>query len=418
MPTLMFINKESLDAIANKVRSILNIDSKFTIPNGIVSAIGNCNNFGKDLALGKRFSTYDSRTECYRKQGYGYGKYAFAGNNNLTSVSLNSFNEVPDYCFLDCTNLETVKWYNPTTQAEARQVPRGIGCFKGCTSLTSISLAGSPVTNAYVADEAFSGCSSLSTISFVGTPNTYTSVGREAFLNCVSLTSYNGLGGYINTIGESAFRGSGLTSINITKTSGNTLTINDYAFAECPDMETVSITFNSGRTVLGNYCFYNDTSLTTVSLPTGLTRIPDHCFDGCSSLTSIHIPASVTSIGEYAFNGCTSLAEIVFDGTPTIASIGQRAFMNCDSLVNFTVPASVTSIGAYAFADCDSLEYTRLLPTTPPTAGQYIFYTTINNPMTIYVPASADNVVYNAYYNATNWKISSYRSRMAIWPES
>ena len=82
------------------------------------------------------------------------------------------------------------------------------------------------------------------------------------------------------------------------------------------------------------------------------------------------------------------------------------------------VPESVTRIDAYAFSNCDSMEYIRLLPTVPPTAGSYIFYNTINNPLTIYVPNSANGAVLEAYQSATNWKISSYKSHMAVWPES
>lgn len=416
--SLMFINSESLSAIGDKIREVLGEAAtyKFSVPTGLVNSIMQCNSVGKDAMIAKNFTTYDVRYESYRKNA-GYGPYAFAGNDKLRSAALSSLKELPDYCFLDCTSLEDVGWYNASGVRTYKTV-QGKGAFKGCTSLKNITLAGSPLTPTTIADEAFSGCTALERVIFSGTPNTYTRIGKEAFLDCSAMTSFS-FGGYLNTIGDSAFARSGLTSVNLTMNNGTRLTIGQYAFSDCPDLETASISVASGKQIVLNpYCFSNDIALTTVTFSEGLTSIPDHCFDGCSSLTSIHIPASVTSIGEYAFNGCTSLSEVVFDGTPTITSIGQRAFMNCDSLVNFTVPASVTSIGAYAFADCDSLEYTRLLPITPPTAGQYLFYTTINNPMTIYVPASVDNVVYNAYYNATNWKISSYRSRMAIWPES
>lgn len=40
-------------------------------------------------------------------------------------------------------------------------------------------------------------------------------------------------------------------------------------------------------TSLGDYCFYNCRSLTSITLPAGLTSLGDYCFSWCSSLTSV-----------------------------------------------------------------------------------------------------------------------------------
>ena len=65
----------------------------------------------------------------------------------------------------------------------------------------------------------------------------------------------------------------------------------------------------------------------TYDIPSSVTSIGDWAFYDCSSLTSINIPNSVTSIGTFAFYGCSALTSI-------------------------TIPNSVTSIGSYAFSDC------------------------------------------------------------------
>ena len=80
-------------------------------------------------------------------------------------------------------------------------------------------------------------------------------------------------------------------------------------------------------TSIGEYAFYDDRSLTSVTIPNSVTSIGECAFQSCSSLTSVTIPNSVTSIGYSAFNGCTGLTSI-------------------------TIPNSVTSIGGFAFNKC------------------------------------------------------------------
>ena len=81
--------------------------------------------------------------------------------------------------------------------------------------------------------------------------------------------------------------------------------------------------------------------------------IGDYAFYECSSLTSITIPQSVTSIGYNAFHGCSSLTSIIIP--QSVTSIGSNAFYECSSLTSITIPQSVTSIGYNAFYGCSSL---------------------------------------------------------------
>ena len=64
--------------------------------------------------------------------------------------------------------------------------------------------------------------------------------------------------------------------------------------------------------------------VTKITIPEGVTSIGDWAFYECSSLTEITIPDSVTSIGDSAFDGCTSLTEITIPDSVT--SIGDRVF--------------------------------------------------------------------------------------------
>ena len=106
-------------------------------------------------------------------------------------------------------------------------------------------------------------------------------------------------------------------------------------------------------TSIGDYVFYDCTSLTSVTIPDSVMSIGTHAFSNCKSLTSITIPDSVTSIGKYAFSYCKSLTNVTIPNSVT--SIGYKAFYKCTSLTSITIPDSVTNIGSHAFEDCTSL---------------------------------------------------------------
>src|ERR1035437_7744005 len=68
--------------------------------------------------------------------------------------------------------------------------------------------------------------------------------------------------------------------------------------------------------------------------------------------SSVTIPDSVTNIGEFAFYDCSSLTSVTI-GT-NVTSIGYGVFYYC-GLTSVTIPNSVTSIGQDAFANCSDL---------------------------------------------------------------
>ena len=71
-------------------------------------------------------------------------------------------------------------------------------------------------------------------------------------------------------------------------------------------------------------------------------------------IKKIVIPSSVVSIGDYAFYECTTLVDVEFPSS--LVSIGKHAFCDCLSLSNIAIPTSVTSLGKYSFCGCSSLK--------------------------------------------------------------
>ena len=72
-----------------------------------------------------------------------------------------------------------------------------------------------------------------------------------------------------------------------------------------------SIDLFDGITSIGNYAFYNFTSVTPeVTIPITVEKIGNSAFDCCTSLKKITIPDNVKIIGNRAFGSCTSVTEI------------------------------------------------------------------------------------------------------------
>ena len=137
----------------------------------------------------------------------------------------------------------------------------------------------------------------------------------------------------------------------IVKQVGRTGTGLSIKLTNIDNVKTVQIA--EGVTSIGNYAFYECSSLTEIDIPEGVISIGESTFRGCSSLTEVDIPEGVTSIGNHAFSGCSSLTEITIP--EGVTSIGQYAFYKCINLTEITILEGVTSIGQYAFSGCSSL---------------------------------------------------------------
>lgn len=127
--------------------------------------------------------------------------------------------------------------------------------------------------------------------------------------------------------------------------------IGQSAFSYCTALETVIL---SPRTKsIGSYAFFCCRSLTSVTLPNSVTSIGNGTFDNCSSLTSVTIPDSVASIGERAYYDCNGLTSVMIPSS--VITIGKQAFgYHSDEDWN---PAKVDSFTIYGYTGTEAERY-------------------------------------------------------------
>ena len=100
-------------------------------------------------------------------------------------------------------------------------------------------------------------------------------------------------------------------------------------------------------TGIGRYAFADCPDLVTVTGGNNVVWIGGCAFSQCSSLVSLICGNKVVWIGSYAFGECISATTIVLGNNVT--TICNYAFHGCEALKSLTIPASVTSIGFGVF---------------------------------------------------------------------
>lgn len=195
------------------------------------------------------------------------------------------------------------------------------------------------------------------TITSVTIPASVTEIGSNAFADCTNLTSVNYEGDWSNlTIqsGNPAVQDAANEQLFDFKfILNNTAVVVIRYKGTAADVTIPSRYKGKPVTVIDHVAFYNNSAVTSVTIPDSVTAIPDYAFGFCSQLTNISIPNSVTFIGFSAFNSCTSLKSITLPSS--LSTIQSYAFYNCGNLKTIRIPVSVTSIGNCAFDVCPSL---------------------------------------------------------------
>ena len=95
-----------------------------------------------------------------------------------------------------------------------------------------------------------------------------------------------------------------------------------------------------------------------IELPTSLKYLGEYCFLNCTSLTSIELPSSIVTIGTYCFRNCNSLSSIILP--ESIYSIGNYCFHNCSSLTSIQLPKRFNSFYPFKVSYDEYLLFSKL----------------------------------------------------------
>ncbi|MGM9874080.1 MAG: leucine-rich repeat protein [Bacilli bacterium] len=345
----------------------------------------------------------------------------FQDNSHIVYLETPSYLDyIPFDAFYGCSNLKEVKLGEHVTSLYS-------GSFKDCTSLTKINLENVTIiesealkntninfsldlTNVkQIGDSAFEGCSSLTEVTY---SSTVTKVPNSLFKNCSSLQSIT-FPNFDNmeSLGVSSFENTALRSFTVPKRINS---LNDRLFANCSQLETVSLYNNTTNTYyeISEESDEEEGGVSVTKIYEGVNRINAYVFYNCSSFTSlklydvngdlipgssndgeINLPVTVTStsnangndlgyafaktsaskakinkelitLGDSFFEDNTSISEVVFeqgeivkddndkviDPGYKITSIGEKAFKGTTNLVSISIPSTVTSLGTNCFA--------------------------------------------------------------------
>ena len=167
----------------------------------------------------------------------------------------------------------------------ASVIDLGTRAFASCIKLFKITMPGVEL----IGTESFAHCENLKEISL---PETLGKIWEGAFASCKALEQIN-IPSHLRIIDKSAFRNSGLKSLNIVINNDHYCWIFDRAFAYCKHLESVYL--NKNVKIVERMAFAGCTSLKTIefenpSLTGSIGGINATMLIGCTSLEKIIVP--------------------------------------------------------------------------------------------------------------------------------
>lgn len=184
------------------------------------------------------------------------------------------------------------------------------------------------------------------------------------------MPNYKTTNSYYDGITTDAPWGAYLNVIRTVIVSGSVSNIGDCCFSDCPSLSSVTLCSSIER--IGTSAFARCVSLSRITLPESLAEINRNAFIGCTKLDEVLIPDSVTFIGSSAFQLCSSLSQIKLSAN--LKEICSYSFYLCKSLTSIEIPNSVSEIGGNAFRECN-----RIQEIVIPQSVSYIWVTAFFN---------------------------------------
>ena len=295
-------------------------------------------------------------------------KYAFNNCYNLTDLTIGSdVKTVDSYAFYKCNNLTNVYYTgdiagwceikfstSPLTFAENLYID---GNF-----VEGIIVIPDGVTS--IGNSAFKN---RTLITGVEIPDSVTSIGGGAFYDCTALenitplknTEYIGTNAFYNTgyYNDPAnwdngflYIGTNLVAVDNDKVTDECTLYSKTTLVASRIFEKSNITSldmpNSVK-YINDYAFINCDNLESVNLSSNLVTLGNGAFYDCDMLTDIEIPAGISELSNYMFYGSDMLNNVVLNNG--LVSIGEKAFYNVPNLTRLEIPGTVTSIDPTAF---------------------------------------------------------------------
>ena len=191
----------------------------------------------------------------------------------------------------------------------------------------------------------------------------------------------------------------------------DTRLIADYAFAECENMKSITMTDNV--LYIGKMAFALCTALEQFTIPQRIRSIEELTFWACIRLRKINIPASVTSIASGAFGGCVRMDSITIEEHNVSYSVRDNVLFNKDmtelicypagiQYTRYVVPSGVRQINGWAFEAATHLQSIEL-----PNGLKYIMsgaFTGCESLVEINIPKSVDIIADEAFIRCFSLK--------------
>ena len=210
-------------------------------------------------------------------------------NSQIAKVVLNEgLKSIGDMAFFNSTVQEIVF---PSTLEQLKE-----DIFYYCYNLKKADLSKTKITKLPASTFVYAG------IEEVLLPVTLKEIGSQAFLKTSQLKTIE-IPENVSTIGQEAFRESGITTVKLPNGVTN---IASRAFYYCPELAEVTTygsTFNDDpEAMIHPYCLEGCPKLARFEIPESIRILGQGLLGGNRKVTQLTIPANVTQINFSAFN--------------------------------------------------------------------------------------------------------------------
>ncbi len=161
--------------------------------------------------------------------------------------------------------------------------------------------------------------------------------------------------------------------------------------------------------------------LTSIIFPDSLETMYGNTVAGCASLTNVVVGSGIKSIGQLCFYNCTSLKTITLpEGCPGLTTLGKEAFRMCKVLetpLDFS-KSIFTELPNYALVDLQKVSEIRLPATLTTLGGECLRYHAGSRVIWFYGPpptSVADTALEPKTSPIASWVLVAAHKHAAEW---